>query len=525
MQELLKGESPPDIYWSRVNCDEAATDILSPLCWSYWRNGIEWGTRAGWSKIGLLSPAQVMIPQAPSERIVNCFYGRMAINVHTTCRLMGAVPGASPEDIERDLLGSVRTDAPTIEPMRIPKGRLALKGITNVIRHTTTVRRLHAEQFAWWSHIVANEPASSDLRLYLDESLSRFCQAMEVHTVSRTFVLGAQARLSAATRKAGRPDLFLSIFSGFGGVVETDLAHRIWEIRTHRKEPGPFLARYGFHGIHEGNLTGRSWRECPSSIFTDYTVQSTDSPAALATRAAAAHADSMRELKNFLSRRERASVYALCRFAAVHIRNSELTKEMCLMAIDAARLGARRVGRQLEEQGIIDDVEDVFMCTWDELRPEVPPHELSAQLHFRRSRMEEYRGIEIPIAFKGMPTVLEKSEPSVLPGEGLQGIAAASGRTIGRARVLTAPNQRFTPGDVLVCRVCDPSWTPVIMLAAGLVIDVGGTASHAAIIARELGIPCVIGTRDGTKRILTNTLVHVDGDGGVVRPVDDLDGI
>ena len=72
------------------------------------------------------------------------------------------------------------------------------------------------------------------------------------------------------------------------------------------------------------------------------------------------------------------------------------------------------------------------------------------------------------------------------------------------------------PGDVLVCHTTDPSWASLFFLASACVIDVGGPMSHGAILARELGIPCVINTRDGTKTLRTGDRVRVDGAAGTV---------
>ncbi|GGV55153.1 PEP-utilizing enzyme [Streptomyces spectabilis] len=89
----------------------------------------------------------------------------------------------------------------------------------------------------------------------------------------------------------------------------------------------------------------------------------------------------------------------------------------------------------------------------------------------------------------------------------------------GAIHVLTGPTALPVParGSVLVCRATDPNRTPLIALAGALVIDLGTPASHGAIIARELAIPCVIGTGDGTRLLTTGDRVHVDGSTGVVR--------
>ena len=72
-------------------------------------------------------------------------------------------------------------------------------------------------------------------------------------------------------------------------------------------------------------------------------------------------------------------------------------------------------------------------------------------------------------------------------------------------------------GEILVCETTDPSWTSLFLVAAGLVIDVGGALSHGAILARELGVPCVINTRVGSQVLRTGDLLRVDGDAGRVE--------
>jgi pyruvate,water dikinase len=113
---------------------------------------------------------------------------------------------------------------------------------------------------------------------------------------------------------------------------------------------------------------------------------------------------------------------------------------------------------------------------------------------------------------------MDGPEPASGPGRVVTGVAASAGRVEGRARVVLDPDCDVVlePGDILVCRITDPSWAPLFTLAEGLVIDIGGPASHGAIVARELGIPCVIGTGNGTTAIHDGDRVAVDGDAGTV---------
>ncbi len=113
--------------------------------------------------------------------------------------------------------------------------------------------------------------------------------------------------------------------------------------------------------------------------------------------------------------------------------------------------------------------------------------------------------------------------PGVAPaatGVVLTGTAASRGRATGTARVLAGPHehQRFSPGDVLVCRTTDPSWVPLMTVASAVVTEVGGLLAHAAIVARELGVPAVVGVPEVTRLLAHEPVVTVDGGRGEVAP-------
>jgi pyruvate,water dikinase len=146
----------------------------------------------------------------------------------------------------------------------------------------------------------------------------------------------------------------------------------------------------------------------------------------------------------------------------------------------------------------------------------------------RREIDEAYRSVELPEAWEGTPVPVARvprtaataatdrgagNEPTVT------GVPVSAGSVEGTARVALDPleAQELEPGEILVCETTDPAWASVMMLSSALVIDIGGPLSHGAIVARELGIPCVIGTKDGTRMIATGDRIAVDGGKGEVR--------
>jgi pyruvate,water dikinase len=114
-----------------------------------------------------------------------------------------------------------------------------------------------------------------------------------------------------------------------------------------------------------------------------------------------------------------------------------------------------------------------------------------------------------------------KKDPDLQPatsGTVLQGLGACPGTATGVARVITDPADApdLEPGEILVAPLTDPGWTPIFTSAAAVVVNVGSPMSHAAIVSRELGMPCVLGVRGATKKITDGTVLTVDGSAGTV---------
>jgi pyruvate,water dikinase len=134
----------------------------------------------------------------------------------------------------------------------------------------------------------------------------------------------------------------------------------------------------------------------------------------------------------------------------------------------------------------------------------------------RRERREEYQRLVLPSSWKGRPEPIEVS--AVPGGAEIGGVGVSGGVVEGTARVVTDPSfAEVEPDEILIAPTTDPSWSSIMFISAGLVVDIGGPMSHAAVVARELGLPCVVNTRTGTSRIKTGDRLRVDGDRGTVE--------
>jgi pyruvate,water dikinase len=174
-------------------------------------------------------------------------------------------------------------------------------------------------------------------------------------------------------------------------------------------------------------------------------------------------------------------------------------------------------GRALEAKGLLAERALIWWLEWDELRQALTDGRAADPAHIAQRRREHR--INVPVR---RPTHLGpwKREGEEMTATVLRGVGASPGVARGTAQVfqqLNALPEHLPEGCVLVLPCLDPAWTPVLRHVAGLVIERGGLLSHAAIIARDYGIPLVIGVPEATERITAGAMIEVDGDSGVVR--------
>lgn len=185
--------------------------------------------------------------------------------------------------------------------------------------------------------------------------------------------------------------------------------------------------------------------------------------------------------------------------------------------------------RTLHELGrrLLDDPDDVFWLREAELQALASGQSVDGLVEATERRREVWRGRrrvappQILPARRWVQRMFTGMMPAVMTEQGgdlLTGVGASAGRVTAPARVLAGASDfaSFRPGEVLVAAITTPAWTLLFPRAAAVVTDIGGPLSHSSIVAREYGIPAVLGTGSATRRIRTGDLVTVDGDAGTV---------
>ena len=192
------------------------------------------------------------------------------------------------------------------------------------------------------------------------------------------------------------------------------------------------------------------------------------------------------------------------------------------------RRAVLRIGETLVERGVLSDPEDVFFLTRDEaldgLAGDARPVDVDAR---RRLRAEQARLVP-PVLIGHMAGPLRRfweGYPALFGADPsddaiVSGVPASAGRVTGPVRIVRGPGEfdLLQPGEILVAPLTAPAWTPLFAQAAAVVTDVGSPAAHASIIAREYGIPAVVGCVDATSRLRDGMMVTVDGGTGNVLP-------
>jgi len=311
-----------------------------------------------------------------------------------------------------------------------------------------------------------------------------------------------------------------------------------------------FLGCYGARGVGEIDIGRARWRENPEPVvqaLQSY-LQIEDAeqaPDAVFARGADAAKQALEQMVAeakamrggwFKARRVRWAADRMRALAGLR----ESPKFWVVRAMWQVRAALLDSGADLVEAGVLDRADDLFFFTLRELRRLVDGQVGQARGHEGQARgpaptvVGDWRGVvqqrravyareerrtQVPrLLLSDGQAFYEGVVSPVGEGEGvLTGSPVSPGVVEGRVRVVLDPHgARLTPGEILVCPGTDPAWTPLFLAAGGLVMEVGGLMTHGSVVAREYGIPAVVGVTRACERLKTGQRVRLDGTSGRV---------
>jgi pyruvate,water dikinase len=375
--------------------------------------------------------------------------------------------------------------------------------------------------------------------------------------------------IGAICAAIGKPEAAMRLISGFGGVDSAAPSYAMWDlsrlVRASRVlttlfDGGPhglndrlrassdagakafaaaldeFLAEFGSRGPNEWDILSETWETNPDiALAAIDRMRLAEDSASPKRQNAVREADRkavQAEVEAALSgdAETLATFRAAIASATTFVPGRERSKTNIIRVIEETRMAIWEIGRRAVARGEIDTPSDICFFFQDELEV-LAAGKLAGLRELVAGRKAHYAwllSLEPPFIINGTPppnTTWAKKNAravaAVAAGEVISGMPGCPGVSQGRARVVLEPSDPtiLEPGDILVAPMTDPAWTPLFVPAAGVVVDVGAALSHAIIVSRELGIPCVVSATDATRRIPDGALIEVNGDAGTVRVV------
>jgi nucleoside-diphosphate-sugar epimerase/phosphohistidine swiveling domain-containing protein len=467
-----------------------------------------------------------------SERIVGSFGHRIYLNVSAARETAKQLPGSSEADIDRQYLG-----------IPVPEGHKNPVTARDLVNGARVLRRLGPQIAGLPKEMERLEREAAGLRTTADvvtawsdeELLARIRVLHDVLATGWQLVTLANqivGALTAVVERAAGPE-GVSAATGAGDeLVSANALRAVARLAAEARadptvdallrEKSPrdafvalgdtapafashfasVLAEIGHRGPGETELENSTFADAPE-LLVEAIAKTLDAP----TRAT--------QPTPGVSGRARRVTQTLARA----MQRRERIRDAVVVVTDALRLAVRERGRRLTTAGVLSSPGDVFYLAYEELL--APPADAPARVARRRAERERLATIRMPPIFEGRWDTAVADDDALGPGDSLTGIPAAPGVARGRVRVMREFADPLDPGDVLVANVTDTGWTPLFGFAGAVVTDVGGLVSHPAVVAREFGIPCVVGTNVATTRLRDGMMVEVDGTAGTVTVVDD----
>ena len=542
------------IVWSNANVGEALPGVATPLTWSVLSQFSDLGFRRAFGAMGCTVPKDA--------ELVGDFRGRIYINLTEFTSIMSQIPWIHPSALVRLGGGQYAAELDEVVSERSSAG-FFLRLPQTVSRYTRENFRLQARIDEFETYF-ADERArinGVDPRLLEPSGLERTLGDVE-HLLDETgsILLTAYANLLTAVLaligllRTFAPDhgsgFYRELLSGLQDVDSARPGLALWQIAQgapHEPEvveylrskelsdvtmsgvpAGPtrdalrrFLEDYGYRGIREAEIAAPRWSEDPTLMFAalrSHLVSTIDLPAReRALQEARTTAEE--KLKKSVPFPLRQSVTKLLDVVRRFTRMREHLRGHVVEVLGMFRSIALEASRRIEAREPEAGTDAAFFLTLTEVRRVLSDENERVALRVQRRRLEYERNQalpEPPTTFVGFPP---EGAGVASTSKRLKGLAASRGMAEGRVRILRDPSHAadFEPGEVLVVAAADTGWAPLFLAASGVVTELGGPLSHAAIILREYGVPAVVNVTNATRSLRDGDLVRIDGDAGTVE--------
>jgi|SRR5581483_4871096 len=556
-------------HYTRANAGEVLPEPTTPLGWTYgWEGAMLLGWADGYVRQGSFSPGE-LDPERPE--IAAIFGGYLYVNLSANRLLAVRNPLVTVEQFDRAFFGD-HPDVPAYVPHPDDENpELSQKIMAHLGWLTSDAE--WPELLADRDEVAALREARPDLTTLSDEELvhrARWLQPIlrrlwEKHPLATGGAGLASGILGAVSAAVGIPEVAVEIMASLGDVDSAAPSLAIWEMTrlvrrsalltgefdagvpgllerlegSEAEDAAGFLAAwhqfsrdFGSRGPNEWDLASETWETRPelalATIAAVRRQDDADSPQVRQRQAATRRTEAIDKLRQGVSGQAELAAQLEAGLNALRcVAWRERTKTNVIRALHEARMVFRELGRRAAAAGSLTDPGHVFMLLDGELEAfAAEPGSFTSDLTDRARGYDELRTLDPPFIIADgnvepltrWPRREKTLAPAGAAGDVLTGVTGCGGTATGRARIVFRAEdcEALEPGDILVAPFTDVAWTPLFMAAAAVVVEVGGQVSHAMIVCRELGLPCVVSVTAATRRIADGATVTVNGSTGSV---------
>ncbi|MBU7018181.1 MAG: hypothetical protein HXS44_11785 [Theionarchaea archaeon] len=487
-------------------------------------------------------------------------YGHTYLNITTVHNTLGKIPGLSPEILDQSLGVQGEEEA--------SQSTMGLSEMAKLLPGTLRVIRFFLQLISRAEHVIPNseelirsitgrrshlhELDLEELDELVWEMYDRNSQVFQVHSVTALAAMSFFGVIQKFTERIGQEGEENLLTIGLEGMSSSQLGLEMWklahmaaqwprvsktilsqkadaleELRNSKegqsflKELETFLEEYGDRCNQEMELSTPRWVEDPTftlSMVSTYLRSPGLNPEKTMEQQKEMRLKATERILNKISNPIEKVVFdRLLRKTQEYIVTRENLKTVWVRGLSALRFLYLAIAENFVRNGMLTESEEIFFLKMTEVSEvisgELGKTKMKELITERKKEKDKYADVEVPEVVIDRPPPIEELKYSVESTTLLTGIGCSHGIKTGRARVLLDPRglDEFVEGEILVAPITDPGWSPLFVAAGGLVMELGGTLSHGVIIAREYGIPAVVGVKNATKIIKTGQLITVDG--------------
>ncbi len=551
--------------YSNGNISEVLPGCITPLSWSYIGHMIDYSFRAQLRSLGAIKGP---IDYSDGLKALGFFYHRPYLCISYFTEIACNTPGMTPDLYYEEFIGPPEKRTSPFALKDLLPNRLLILGRMGIVASWYLFRMKHFAERS--TRIVMQDEVASTsekLKNWTDRELINGIMVTEKYAWSSVIHIWASAFATAGFAVARKlTEQWLgdqggttaaSLVTGIGVLPSAEPAFGLYDLSrmaasnktlselfenqdnkalyTHLiqsdqteakkfiQEINNFLSVHGHRGVCEAEFRNPCWREDPSQVIAmirNYLRPGVTPPSEIQNRQKKARIKATKQTLNSLPLFKRIVLRTTLNTAKRYLGMREMLKNLIELRADRARRIYNELKGRLVDKGTLANPDDIYFLIYQEVRDLVHGHmtvsEAKKIISRRRQDFQWSKQIHLPKIIEGQIKPIDAREVS--QDRRLSGTGVYPGKIEGNARVILDPrtDSRVEPGEILVAPVTDAGWTPLFINAAGLVVEVGGLLSHGSIVAREYGLPTVVGAENATTMIKTGDRILVDGAAGLV---------